>query len=87
MESLGKESFSQCESYCVMFEVFVTNEKDFSAVVDAKEEDIAEEMEVETCECKHFQSNPRDIAGRPKLNIVGFHDSMFEKRGKCGKRG
>ncbi|GFT15544.1 uncharacterized protein TNCV_3265411 [Trichonephila clavipes] len=27
MESLGKESFSQCESYCVMFEVFVTNEK------------------------------------------------------------
>ncbi|GFX06218.1 uncharacterized protein TNCV_642631 [Trichonephila clavipes] len=40
---------------------------------------IAEEIEVETCECQHFQSNPRDMAGRRKLNSVGFYDSMFEK--------
>ncbi|GFW62903.1 uncharacterized protein TNCV_4452521 [Trichonephila clavipes] len=59
--------------------LFVTNEIDFSAIVDAKEEDIVEEIEVETCECQHFQSNPRDMAGRLKLNIVGFYDSMFEK--------
>ncbi|GFW61988.1 uncharacterized protein TNCV_4670131 [Trichonephila clavipes] len=59
--------------------LFVTNEKYFSAIVDAKEEDVAEEIEVETCECQHFQSNPRDMAGRRKLNSVGFYDSMFEK--------
>ncbi|GFX36895.1 uncharacterized protein TNCV_4000551 [Trichonephila clavipes] len=59
--------------------LFVTNEKDFSAIVEAKEENIAEEIEVETCKCQHFQSNPRDMAGRRKLNIVGFYDSMFEK--------
>ncbi|GFU11653.1 uncharacterized protein TNCV_5024861 [Trichonephila clavipes] len=59
--------------------LFVTNEKDFSAIVEEKEEDIAEKIEVETCECQHFQSNPRDMAGRRKLNIVGFYDSMFEK--------
>ncbi|GFT30656.1 hypothetical protein TNCV_77331 [Trichonephila clavipes] len=55
-------------------------------IVEAKEEDIAEEIEVETCECQHFQSNPRDMAGRRKLNIVGFYDSIFENP-KCGKRG
>ncbi|GFW54225.1 uncharacterized protein TNCV_1560031 [Trichonephila clavipes] len=59
--------------------LFVTNEKDFSAIVEAKEEGVAEEIEVETCECQHFQSNPRDMAGRRKLNSVGFYDSMFEK--------
>ncbi|GFS73060.1 uncharacterized protein TNCV_3606501 [Trichonephila clavipes] len=59
--------------------LFVTNEKDFSAIVEAKEEDVAGEIEVETCECQHFQSNPRDMAGRRKLNSVGFYDSMFEK--------
>ncbi|GFX22272.1 uncharacterized protein TNCV_2951131 [Trichonephila clavipes] len=59
--------------------LFVTNEKDFSAIVEEKEEDIAEAIEVETCECQHFQSNPRDMAGRRKLNSVGFYDSMFEK--------
>ncbi|GFX93266.1 uncharacterized protein TNCV_4761451 [Trichonephila clavipes] len=59
--------------------LFVTNEKDFSAIAEEKEEDIAEEIEVETCECQHFKSNPRDMAGRRKLNSVGFYDSMFEK--------
>ncbi|GFV82095.1 uncharacterized protein TNCV_2789931 [Trichonephila clavipes] len=59
--------------------LFVTNEKDFSAIVEEKEEDIAEAIEVEMCECQHFQSNPRDMAGRRKLNSVGFYDSMFEK--------
>ncbi|GFX75656.1 uncharacterized protein TNCV_761241 [Trichonephila clavipes] len=59
--------------------LFVTNEKDFSAIVEEKEEDIAEEIEVETCECQHFQSNPRDMAGRRKLNSVGFYDSLLEK--------
>ncbi|GFU03513.1 uncharacterized protein TNCV_2257301 [Trichonephila clavipes] len=59
--------------------LFVTNEKDFSAIVEAKEEDIAEKIEVEKCECQHFQSNPRDKAGRRKLNSVGFYDAMYEK--------
>ncbi|GFX89421.1 uncharacterized protein TNCV_2202631 [Trichonephila clavipes] len=59
--------------------LFVTNAKDFSAFLDAEDEDIAEEIEVETCECQQFQSNPRDMSGGPKLNNVGFYDSMFEK--------
>ncbi|GFX25724.1 uncharacterized protein TNCV_4337081 [Trichonephila clavipes] len=48
--------------------LFVTNAKDFPAFLDAEEEDIAEEIEMETCECQQFQSNPRDMSGGPKLN-------------------
>ncbi|GFY45723.1 uncharacterized protein TNIN_468701, partial [Trichonephila inaurata madagascariensis] len=59
--------------------LLVTNAKDFSAFLDAQEEDLVEEKELEACECQHFQSNPRDMSGRPKVNNVGFYDSMFEK--------
>ncbi|GFU04399.1 uncharacterized protein TNCV_95951 [Trichonephila clavipes] len=78
MESRRKESFRQCNHIVSCLKLFVTNEK-ISAIVEAKEENIAEEIEVETCKCQHFQSNPRDMAGRRKLNIVGFYDSMFVK--------
>ncbi|GFW05383.1 uncharacterized protein TNCV_3359021 [Trichonephila clavipes] len=76
----GEKNLSVIVNHVVScLKLFVTNAKDFSAFLDVEEEDIPEEIEVETCECQHFQSNPRDMSGRPKLNNVDFYDSMFEK--------
>ncbi|GFX46321.1 uncharacterized protein TNCV_1234371 [Trichonephila clavipes] len=61
---------------------FAKDAKDLWAFLDEEDEEMVEkteEAEIEMCECQHFQPNPHDMYGRPKLNNVGFYDSVFEK--------
>ncbi|GFX05810.1 hypothetical protein TNCV_352291 [Trichonephila clavipes] len=67
---------------------FAKDAKDLWAFLDEEDEEMVEETEeaeIEMCECQHFQPNPHDMYGRPKLNNVGFMTWVL-RNPTCGKR-
>ncbi|GFT29955.1 uncharacterized protein TNCV_3462521 [Trichonephila clavipes] len=57
---------------------FARDAKDYWAYLDQDDEDIGVEEESHVCECRHFQSIPRDMQGRPRME-EGFYESVLEK--------
>ncbi|GFX25797.1 uncharacterized protein TNCV_2639411 [Trichonephila clavipes] len=57
---------------------FARDTKDYWAYLDQDDEDIGVEEENHVCECRHFQSIPRDMQGRPRVG-EGFYESLLEK--------
>ncbi|GFX05140.1 uncharacterized protein TNCV_1957961 [Trichonephila clavipes] len=57
---------------------FARDAKDYWAYLDQDDEDIVVEEENYVCECRHFQSIPRDMQDRPRMG-EGFYESVLEK--------